>query len=62
MCQAVLLILYQGIMGLAALSYILRLDGKNSTADKYDKLNKGYISYWISKALVRLIKYSNTNF
>ena len=46
-------------MGLAALSYLLKLDGQNSIAEKYDQLNKGFISFWMEKALVRIYMYNS---
>ena len=44
----------QGMVALGALSYMLRLDGQNSTADRYDKANKGFIQYWLQNATVSI--------
>ena len=36
---------------------MLRLDEQNSTAERYDKANKGFIQYWLRNATVSIILY-----
>lgn len=43
----------QGIVGLAAYTYLLRQNDQNSEADHYDTLNRGYVQYWLKNGLVR---------
>ena len=43
----------QGIVALAAFSFLLRKDGQTSAAEYYEGLNKGFIDYWMKNALVK---------
>ena len=38
---------------MAAFSFLLRKDGQTSAAEYYEGLNKGFIDYWMKKALVK---------
>ena len=42
-------------MALGAFSYLLRMDGKKEVADYYDKLNEGFVEYWMKNASVRYV-------
>ena len=41
-------------MALGAFSYLLRMDGNKEVADYYDKLNEGFVEYWMKNASVRV--------
>ena len=43
----------QGIVALGAFSYLLRKNGTAEAADYYDKLNEGFVDYWMKNASVR---------
>jgi len=34
---------------------LLRKDGKKEAADYYDKLNEGFVEYWMKNASVRYV-------
>ena len=42
----------QGIEALAALSYVLRIDGQDALAKKFDLMNSDFIKYWMQNAFV----------
>jgi len=42
-------------VALGAFSYLLRMDGKEEAADYYDKLNEGFVEYWMKNASVRYV-------
>ena len=43
----------QGIVALGAYSFLLRRDGKTEAAEYYEKLNEGFVEYWMKNASVR---------
>ena len=42
----------QGIVGLAAYAYLLRVHGQTAEADHYDSLNKDFVQFWLKNASV----------